>query len=294
MMIEQGKITTSKEDGDYLTITGRSLEGFLGHRIIMEQTTLTGTVSDGIAEIINDALINPKIGFRKFDEFVLGDMGNFQDKLNNQYTGDTLLSVITSICKRFGLGFRISLKNNKFVFDIYKGENRSYGQNKNSYVIFSPQFDNLINSEYEFDTTQEKNFLLVAGEGEGFNRITVEVFSIVEGGWGVREMFVDARDVSSQVGEGDEATVLPYEEYRKLLLERGYEKQEEYRLIENFIGQVDTKLTYEYKKDYFVGDIVQMENEYRMKQAVRIVEVMETVDESGKYLELKFEKMGVI
>ena len=70
-------------------------------------------------------------------------------KLEAQYTGDNLYDVIQKICEEQGIGFKITLNDEKqFVFELYAGSDRSYDQTENPYVIFSPKFENIINSNY--------------------------------------------------------------------------------------------------------------------------------------------------
>lgn len=64
------------------------------------------------------------------------------------------------------VGFRIKLSDdNKFVFKLYAGADRSYDQFTNPYVIFSPKFENVINTNYLESKKTLKTVTLVAGEG---------------------------------------------------------------------------------------------------------------------------------
>ena len=57
-------------------------------------------------------------------------------KLEAQYTGDNLYDVIQKICEEQGIGFKITLNDEKqFVFELYAGSDRSYDQTENPYVI---------------------------------------------------------------------------------------------------------------------------------------------------------------
>lgn len=120
-------------------------------------------------------------------------------KLEAQYTGDNLYDVIQKICEEQGIGFKITLNDEKqFVFELYAGSDRSYDQTENPYVIFSPKFENIINSNYIESKASLKTVTLVGGEGEGADRR----YTTVGGGSGLnrRELFTDARDISSNVG----------------------------------------------------------------------------------------------
>lgn len=77
--------------------------------------------------------------------------------------------------------------------------------------------------------------------------------------------------------------------YLVYLLNRGYEKLAEYGAITAFEGSIDPNTTFVYKRDYFLGDIVTIENEYGISVAARITEIVEYDDTNGYRIEPKFE-----
>lgn len=77
--------------------------------------------------------------------------------------------------------------------------------------------------------------------------------------------------------------------YSLYLLNRGSEKLAEYGSKISFEGSVEPNTTFEYKKDYFIGDLVNVENEYGISLKARISEVIEIQDDNGYSIEPKFE-----
>lgn len=77
--------------------------------------------------------------------------------------------------------------------------------------------------------------------------------------------------------------------YSVYLLNRGYEKLAEYGSVKSFEGTVEPTTTFEYKKDYWLGDLVTVENEYGISVTARIVEIIEVNDNNGYSIEPKFE-----
>ena len=194
-----------------------------------------------------------------------------------QYTGDNLYDVINKICSERSIGFKVTLNNNKqFVFKLYAGADRSYDQSVNPYVIFSPKFENIINSNYVESKSALKTVTLVGGEGEGSAR----KYTTVGGGSGLnrRELFTDARDISSDVGDG---VVLSDAAYTAQLQQRGKEKLAENTDVTSFEGQVETTVMFRYGEDFFNGDVVQIANEYGHETKARIVEIVMSEDEDG-------------
>ena len=71
-------------------------------------------------------------------------------------------------------------------------------------------------------------------------------------------------------------------EYNAQLQQRGVEKLAEQTDAQNFEGET-VDYTYKYGEDYFLGDIVEVVNEYGMEARTRVIEVIESEDGSGKY-----------
>lgn len=282
-IIEHPKLMTDEENGDFLLVRGRDAKKILEHRIIWAQTNLSGTVEDCIRRLITENIISPTDPNRKIPDFILGEHKGFTETMKMQVTGDNLLEIITKICQAYDYGFSVTLVDGIFVFDLYKGIDRSLSQNVNPHVEFSPDLDNVVTVEYEVDLTNVKNVALVAGEGEGLDRKTVSVGSA--SGMARRELYVDARDISTNEGEIDNAT------YLEMLAERGDENLAEHRETVIFAGQIEPAINYEYKKDYFLGDKIQITNEYGITASPRIIEIIECEDVNGYSMTPTFEEV---
>ena len=276
MIIEKINITTSAENGNTVNVSGRSIESILGRRIVWKQTNnkASETVEQFIRRLVDENVINPTDPKRKIPNLILGELKGFTEMIEKQVTGDNLLTVIKEICQAYNYGFKITMNEAGYlVFDLYKGTDRSYNQSINPYVVFSNDYDNIINTEYEYDETNISNVALIGGEGEGTAR---KYQSIGDSeGFDRYELFVDANDISSNDGE------IALEDYNNLLIERGNEKIAENKFVESYTGEVETTLTYVYKKDYDLGDIVETVNEYGMEATPRIIEIIESENENG-------------
>lgn len=280
MIVEKLLIKTETETGNHITITGRSLESILTRRIVWKQRTLTGNLQNGIETLLNENVISPSDPDRKIDNFIFEpstDERITKLTIDAQYTGDVLYDVISKLCKEHGIGFKVTLNDNKqFVFKLYCGLDRSYDQTDNPYVIFSPNFENIINSNYIESKSALKNISLVGGEGEGSARRYITVGNA--SGLDRREMFTDARDISSDVGDG---VVLTEEEYNAKLAQRGNEDLSENISVTSFEGEVETTVMFKYREDFFDGDIIQIANEYGHETRARIVEIAISENEKG-------------
>lgn len=279
MIVEEIQITTNIETGTHIIISGRSLESILDRRIIWNQTILNGNLQNGIKKLINENVISPSIADRAISNFIFEDSTDTAItglSIQAQFTGDNLYDALRDICKVFEIGFKITLDSqNRFVFSLYSGVDRSYDQTALPRVIFSPKFDNLLSSNYLESQKTLKNVTLVAGEDSNQNRRT----RIVGSGSNLarRELYTDARDIQSETEEGP----LPDSEYNAQLDQRGAEKLAENQTTITFEGQVEPFQTFVYRRDFFIGDIVQITNEYGIKQKVRVIETVRSEDTSG-------------
>ena len=282
MIIEKLLISTDVEEGDNLTVTGRSLESILDRRIIWGQKTLTGNFQDGIKTLLNECIISPSNEKRKISNFIFEastDPAITAMTIDAQYTGDNLYEVISNLCIERDIGFQVTLNDNKqFVFKLYTGKNRSYDQVENPYVIFSPNFDNLISSNYIESKSSLKNVALIGGEEK---EDVARVWEAVGNASGLnrREIFTNASDISS---EQDDVQISAAD-YKLLLRQRGKEAlaEPDNRAALSFEGEAETSGMFVYGIDFFQGDIVQVEDAYGHESKARITEIVTSDDTSG-------------
>jgi hypothetical protein len=81
--------------------------------------------------------------------------------------------------------------------------------------------------------------------------------------------------------------------YKSDLASRGVNDLAQYGQVMTFEGSIDPNLRYIYRMDYFLGDLVQVQNRYGVNAKARIVGVTETVDESGYTFNFDFEYKDV-
>lgn len=283
--IEAIELDTKENHDNSLIIGAVDCKELLKQRIIWETISFKGTVENYIRKLITDNVISPTVADRQISNFLLKPVKGFPETINQQVSYENLLEKIEDICKTYNLGWSISFENGNFYFDLYKGVNRSKNQTENNPVIFSPEYDNLASSKYNFDSQNYKNVALVGGEGEGKDRKKVSVGSAV--GLERFEMFVDSSSSSTNTDEEITET-----EYLNQLRSQGVDELTKQSTVTSFEGEIVAD-SYIYKKDYNLGDIVTITNEYGITVDARIVEIVETWDSNGYSLEPKFEYMEV-
>ena len=280
MIIEKLLINSDIENGNTIIVSGRSLESLLERRIVWNRTTLSGNLQSGIKKLLDENIISPTDSSRKINDFIFEESTDSAITgltIDGQYTGDNLYEVIASICQENGIGFEITLNNSKqFVFKLYSGVDRSYDQSVYPYVVFSPNFENMVESNYMESKMAMKNVTLIGGEGEGNARKYTSVGTA--SGLDRRELFTDARDIRA---EDDEGNAISEAEYLKQLEQRGRENLAENIAVVAFEGQADVVSMFVYGVDFFMGDIVQIADEYGPETKSRMVELVSSESEEG-------------
>lgn len=310
MIIETIEISTDVENGDHLKVSGRSLESILDRRVLWNKTVLVGKLETQIKKLLNENFISPADSSRKISNFVFQNSND--SKINNlniqaqYFIGDNVYDLIESICKVYDIGFQITINNDKFVFSLYSGNDRSYDIDRlldnsgnfifdnesdyiygyeDSYIVeFSSNFDNLIDSNYFESNEQVKNVAFVDGRSEGTEGHSTTIGN--SSGLNRREIYVDATDIQS---EGDDKAFYESYEYEMMLKERGYETLAEHTDIQTFEGNVDYTREFVYGVDFFKGDKVRIANAYGVSARVQITEVVRSLDENGYELYPTFE-----
>lgn len=295
MRINTIEIETDAENGDHIIVTGESLEEILKHYVVHPAVTLSGNLQNGVKKLITDFIINPTNSARKISNFVFKDSTDskilslsFSDQIYCH--GENLFDTIQSICIEYKIGFRIFLNNeNQYVFELYSGKDRSYSQEKNPWVVFSPSLDNFNSSNYvESDKNYASTCYVVCEitrtviknttDGQGVEMqedvpLETEVnIELSDAGIKRREIFLD-------VGKLDTENL---SEAISQMTEKGKEKLNDYKKISDFEGVIEPYRQYIYGKDYFVGDIVQVVNKYGREATSRVAEVVYSFDTTGE------------
>lgn len=295
MVIEKLQIQTDAENGDSFIVSGRSLESILYRRIfnrqwaIDHQGTLDGAVGAMVAEATanHDSTPGHPYTYRQIPGLSVNHdpSHSYDGSMQVQFTGQTLYDAVVSVCMPREVGWKINIVDSTLLLTLYKGDEVP--------VIFSDEYDNLINSKYLFDMTAFSNDTYIGGEGEGNERRWLHMYTTatkaeIPSGLALRELYVDAKDVSSNNGE-----ISDYE-YTGMLKSRGKEKLAEHAVKQSLEAEIEPQTTYKYKTDWNLGDIVTVQNKYCITAKPRIIEVIECWDENGYSVVPTFDDLQVI
>lgn len=271
-IIESVMINNTPEQGIMAEVHGRLMLGLLSRRIIWGLAAYRMTAENVIRQLV----INNTSGDRTLGITVAAAQG-YTGNIDYQNSYGNLLNEISAIAEFAGLGVDVSFPGK--VFSVYKGLDRTSSQSVNPRAIFSQRFENVLSSQYSIDRKSYKNVALIAGQGEGEERLIATVGTVI--GLDRHELFVDARDIGP--GTIDE----PISEPTQLLMlaQRGNEKLSENKISEAFTANVDPQGNLKYKTDYDLGDIVTVKD-FSLSADARITEIKEIYEDGGMMLEL--------
>lgn len=308
-VIETLSVTFSAQNGRMIIASGRFAKSILDRRHIYNlsgntnnATILSGNVEQAVRSLVKNNAINCTFDSkRNIAALELGQLANLPEIIidddgqptQKQVTFENLLKYTDSVLDEYNLSAKVILSDEKKLqFVVYKGTDRSTDNTDgNEPIIFSQEFDNLLESNYALLTAEEKNVALVGGEGEGLARF----YSLVAGAQADlnrRETFIDASSISKQYKDENEIEKTYTDaEYAQVLNSQGKQSLAELKQVETFNGSINiTNGQFVLNRDFFLGDIVTIQDNLLGKYInPRVTETTEAQDENGYSVSINFE-----
>lgn len=251
------------------------------------------------------------------------DIYKTYDKIN------TLYDIFVHISRNNMVGFRSYFDGSNIVIQSYKGTDRTVNQKTLTPIVFDPIMDNITYVNYYEDATNYKSSGFIYTDSPlayAWKDTDFDSFVIFQGyGWasdsssnaGIDryEVPVDVRsdasildlysskNVSDVLPEGSqtdsetENQYVSWSEYydmlRNKVLSSGTSsfEEEDYELVQTSEGSIDPLVRYTFGKDYFLGDIVTITNNYGVVMDCYIDEVVRSYDTNGCITTPNFKNM---
>lgn len=249
-----------------IVLKGRFMSSYFDRRLIQQTLNFNGPSEQAMGNCINHCTSIPLVQVKAIK--------GYPEQINFQATMKNLLAILVKIAKTSNIGFKLipNFKTKILLFETYKGIDKSLEQTEYNPVIFSENYDNLSNPSYSITDIDLKTKVIVGGEGEGVSRkyITIGIGSGLE----LRELFVDAKDISS---EGLNAS-----QYEDALKQRGLEALATATTAESFEFETESVMNFKYKVNYDLGDIITVNKiSWGIKVSKRITEIQEIYENGG-------------
>lgn len=291
MRIETVERTQDDQDRKMIKVKGNSAEKFyLDNRIAIRTTAAMG---DTPAWYFNG--LPAAIARELFDKICVRGILSANDILpfyvaGNTYPTDTieeppvtinyevkpasLYSVLADLCASYDLGFRIVRNQDwsQLRFNVYSGSDRTTRQTGVPAVVFSSNMDNLSGIN-EFESSAEyKNCALVVHKNSPLITVYSENVDTSVAGFEKRAIFVDGNSVDSEL-TGAALT--------KALQDLGKQELAKLGRLAAFDGEVSQFGSYKAGRDYFLGDLVEIQSETGANSIMRVTEQIYASDAQG-------------
>ncbi len=270
-------------------IKGRSLEMLLTTRIIWgTYSCVNKHSSTAMYEIVDKHCVNPSDSYRKIPFLECAEDEQLGKVISRQKTGGEVYETVESIAADADLGFDVIFnpKEKKLIFKVTEGIDRSIlpiQGDASNLVIFSTDLEDILTSSYYTNDQDVKTLAYVAGEGDGAERKHVISGNAASKGLGRRELYVDARDLQSEIANEDgSVTTINDDDYRDMLNNRGTEKLSEQVTTESFEAKMRVvgNIQYVYGRDYTKGDkVIMQDTDLGIQVVGKVSEVSENYDD---------------
>lgn len=287
-IIEIVKSIVDEDGGKQFDVKGRTLEKYLMDRIVWGMYSSSGGYTSTIMyDLVYKNCINPDNEDRKIPWLENAEDNNVGKNISQyQKTGGEVYDALINLATDADIGFNILFdpRNKRLIFEVRAGNDKTYGNEEgNDPVVFSTDLEDVLSSSYYSNDEDKKTMAMVQGEDKGENRKTVYTGNVGGKGFDRRELYVDARDLQSEIHKDDGSViVLTEQQYLSTLVQRGDEKLAECVISETFEAQIRQfgDVQYEFGKDFVKGDkVTVVDKQIGVQVSARITEVEEDFGE---------------
>lgn len=312
MTVETAESASDSEGRQMLKVKGRSLEAILDERPaigtssgtnpvsewtlqdypewvarVMFHTIMTGSLhaDDAISQLYWDPPGHPdgpSAGTPGTDNLYPPDSipeSNFE--IIWRQKPKSLYAAIKEIADIYDFGFRFYRNGDtgQLFFNVYTGNNRTLQQEVLTPVVFSQDLQNLMDTT-EFDTMEKtKNVAYVMWEHPDTHVVYREIVYAPE--FNPDDMIGLERHViyvSGEVPDDDKGSASLIS---AALIRQGLDELAQHRAFRGFDGEISQYTQYKYDQDYFLGDMVVMQDSNGLRNNMRVTEQIFVSDRDG-------------
>ena len=243
------------DENPYIVMSAQSVDGsvvFTGFpcTYIFSKRASTTIIKNKNAEQAMKSLVD---GMTPWDNLTTAPIQGLTDVFDNQISDKQVLEYLQGIAQATDTGFKVVKDGKNLVFKCFK-------PSINNNVKYSTSLRNVANLEYFKSDNDYYNVAIVAGAGEGSNRVTVTAMIGNPTGTDRRELYVDARNEQPEEGETTNA-------YKQRLTQIGLQKLTETLKVETLHFLVKES------DDVKLGDIINVSlDEFDISIQARVVE----------------------
>ena len=183
-------------------------------------------------------------------------------------SSQNVLNIFETLCTYYGIGYKLTIDQySRVILTLYKGTDRSINQTQYPPVIFSDKFSNLLYFKHTLNTENYKNDGYCDGKyNTNESNVKYPIREYINGTYATtgvnrRETYVMAEDQNSIIindGSVQSSEALAYIRlYAQYQLYYNNSPEESYEIEVDVNDQ-----TFAFNKDYYIGDIVTIEDPF--------------------------------
>ncbi len=255
MCIEDYELNQKWQEGDFVTVTGRTIDSILDTRRVYYPLTFNNaTVQSCLETILNQNVLSPSMAERRYSyiQYRGASPRTASTKYTGEFFGEDVLEAVQTLCEVADCGIRMlpDYATRKFVLSFYDGTDRSTSQDIIPPVVFSPKYENLIGAKHYSSPLSFANAAVIHGEDLELKNVvetpegekeevttTIPMYAYV-GNTGARdrnrvEISIENTDISSKKDDENSYTE---EEYRAILENAARTELQGYKSTVTFSG----------------------------------------------------------
>lgn len=248
-----------------VTISGRFLTSLLSRRIVKNKINFSGNTIEGMNTIVN--AMTPLTTQWETETVTMSS-----PHIDFQVTYKNVYDYLCKLSEYSNIGIRIvpNIDSKVYMFEVWKGLDRTSGQTENEEYSFSDDNYNIEQGKLIKSEKTKANYIFVGGTGEEDNRVLVTV-DAGKTGFDLYEVFSDQKSLSNKD--------LSDSVYRAKLKSIGEGKLSD----GTFQLEVTALVQQDYKVKWDLGDVVNIKKEkWGVYTTYRIIEVEETIEDGKK------------
>ncbi len=281
-IIKSVQYTFNSEGARMIDVKGFDAKWLLHTRIILNPYQLETNLATAFYNLINNNVGLGALSYRKIIgvNVITPDFNITIDQ--TQAPRQDIADFLLPLLKANQCGCYTTFENGQITFRAIKGTDRTLS------VLFAQSMDNLISSEFFENSENKKTFCRVVSKFSEKNEDdqTIEIEYAQDYNQGATnidrlEMVVES-NLSTKLDDGTE--ILPSSDTYKTMQQQEGKNQLAERYIDiQFNAQLDLQYSnYEFEKDFFLGDLVKVRDEYFNYEAeTRILKYTFKQDETG-------------
>lgn len=256
-IIKSVQYTFNSEGARMIDVKGFEAKWLLHTRCILNPYQLETNLATAVNNLLLNNLGANALSYRKIVGFnVITPTFNITID-QTQATREDIADFLLALLKANKCGCYTTFENGQITFRAIQGIDRT------SSVLFAQSMDNLISSEYFENSENKKTFCRVVSKFSENNQDVEYAQDYNTGATNIDrlEMVVES-NLSTKLEDGTE--ILPSSDTYKTMQQQEGKNQLAERYIDvQFSAELDLQYSsYEFEKDFFIGDLVKVRDEY--------------------------------